>query len=67
MNYNSPAMMNTTVISFRRLLRDQPIVLRHALIGVPIWAIGGLAFGKFNHWMQQRNAAKDPGQKAPRS
>ncbi|TXI76653.1 MAG: hypothetical protein E6Q44_15255 [Flavobacteriales bacterium] len=47
-------------------VRDEPILLRHFLIGVPIWVIGGLGFGWTNQWIQQRIAAKDQQKKAMR-
>lgn len=39
-------------------VRDEPIILRHVVVGVPILVIVGLAFGRTNQWIQQRMAAK---------
>lgn len=45
-------------------VRDEPITLRHILIGVPVWVLGGLAFGRTNQWIQQRIARKHPNERS---
>jgi hypothetical protein len=60
------AVMFTLMDFIMPWVRDGSIVLRQVLIGLPIWVVGGLAFGRFIHWIQQRNAAKDPGKRSMR-